>query len=49
VQNGIRACDLVAAVLGKEYIISVFEFLNSLFLEPGKVVFFPPSGKPAML
>jgi 2-dehydropantoate 2-reductase len=48
-QNGVRADDLVAAVLGKENIISSVVFFNSSFLEPGKVVFSPTSRKPALL
>lgn len=48
-QNGVRADDLVAVILGNENIISSVAFFNSSFLEPGKVVFSPTSRKPALL
>ena len=48
-QNGIRADDLVAAVLGKENIISSVVIFNGEFLEPGKALYSNPFGITALL
>jgi 2-dehydropantoate 2-reductase len=48
-QNGVRSDDIVAGVLGKENIISSVVLFNSLFLEPGKVIYSNPSSKAALL
>jgi 2-dehydropantoate 2-reductase len=49
VQNGVQSDDLVAAVLGKENIISGVVIFNGVFLEPGKVSYSNPFGRTALL
>ncbi len=49
VQNGVQSDDLIAAVLGKENIISGVVIFNGVFLEPGKVSYSNPFGRTALL